>query len=123
MSSKTYVMVETKPLYGIDRYFIKSKHTIKCLGGENMNEEKSELVFIDNAKVPKALKGKTGRDWNALFEQIPKGKTLIVPESYGTGATVRDAVKNVNKALGKAVYKAFQRTTANDKVIIYVQRL
>ena len=122
MSSKTYVMVETKPLYGKSRYFVKERYTIKCIGGENMAEEKEQLVFIDNDDVPKALKGKTGRNWKELFMQIPEGKTLIVPESYGTGATIRSAVKDVNKLLKKVTFKAFQRTIGK-KTTIYVQRV
>ena len=115
-------MVETKPLYGKLRYFVKERYTIKCIGGEKMAEEKEQLVFIKNADIPKAFKGKTGRDWRKLFEQIPTGETLIVPESYGTGATIRGAVKDVNEQLKKVVFKAFQRTVGK-KTTIYVQRL
>ena len=122
MSSKTYVFVEQKHLYHNTRYFIKSKLKIKCVGGESMTKEKSELVFIDSDEIPRAFKGKVGRKWEELFNQIPEGQSLIVPEEYGTGATIRKAVKDINERLEKETYKTIQRTV-DEKLIIYVKRL
>ena len=121
MLSKTYFFVIEKTLYNKKRYFIQSKLKIKCVGGENMPEEKPKLVFIKTSTIPKANKGKTGRDWVELFAQIPKGQSLIIPEEYGTGATIRCAVKNINAELDAEVYAVTQRTV-KDETTVYVTR-
>ena len=121
MSSKTYVFVKEKHLYHNKRYFIKDRITIKCVGGENMPEEKPELVFVKTDTIPKMSKGKIGRDWKTLFALIPEGESLIVPEDYGTGATIRSAVKELNKELEEEVYTVTQRTV-DEIVTIYVTR-
>ena len=122
MSSKTYVFVEEKPLYNRVRYFVKDKIKIICIGGENMPEEKPKLVFVKTATIPKMSKGKTGRNWKELFAQIPEGESLVVPEDYGTGATIKSAVKNINEELKKQVYAVTQRTIG-EKVTVYVTRV
>lgn len=124
MSSKTYVIIKRKFKYSSVICNIE-RLKIKCIGGENMPEEKEQLVFVDINDIPKTLKGKQGRNWKELFESIPKGKGARIPESYGTGATIRQAVKKVNTALGKQVFKATQRTEkVNDKdvAVVYVYR-
>ena len=121
MSSKTYVFVKEKHLYRNKRYFIKDRIKIKCIGGENMSEENPELVFVKTNTIPKMSKGKTGRDWKTLFALIPEGESLIVPEDYGTGATVRSAVRELNEKLDKEVYSVTQRTV-NEETTIYVTR-
>ena len=91
------------------------------MGGENMPKENPKLVFVKTSTIPKALKGKTGRDWKALFTQIPEGESLIVPEECGTGATIRSAVKNLNREFGAEVYAVTQRTV-EEKTTVYVSR-
>ena len=122
MSSKEYVFVEEKPLYRRKRYFVKDRIKITCIGGENMPEEKPKLIFVKTDTIPKMSKGKTGRDWVELFSQIPEGKSLVVPENYGTGATVRTAVKNINAEFEAKVYAVTQRTVG-EKVTVYVTRI
>lgn len=122
MDKKNYTIIEETVKYGKPHFIVKDKLTIKCEGGEKMGKEKSEIVFIKTEDIPKVLKGKTGRNWQELFESIPEGQTAIIPESYGTGATVRQAVKQVNAKLGKVTFKATQRTE-NDKPIVYVIRV
>jgi len=121
MSSKEYVFIEKKPLYGKIKYVIKDRIEIKCIGGENMPKEKPELVFIETKAIPRVSKGKVGRDWKELFATIPEGKSAIIPEDYGTGATVRSAVKNINKELETETYTVTQRTV-NEVTVIYVSR-
>ena len=122
MSSKEYVFVKEKRLYNRKRYFIEDKLKITCLGGEKMSKEKPQLVFVETDKIPKTMKGRTGRNWKELFTQIPEKKSLVIPKDMGTGATIRSAVKEVNKELGKAVYSATQRTV-DEKTTVYVTRL
>ena len=86
-----------------------------------MPKENPKLVFVKTSTIPKALKGKTGRDWKALFNQIPEGESLIVPKEYGTGATIRSAVKNLNAELDAEVYAVTQRTV-EEKTTVYVSR-
>lgn len=114
--------MEEKPLYNKTRYFVVKKLKIKCIGGENMPEEKSKLVFVKTSTIPKMGRGKTGRDWKELFAQIPEGQSLIVPEEYGTGATIRSAVKNINAEFDAEVYAVTQRTVEGT-VTVYVTRL
>ena len=87
-----------------------------------MKNEKDILVFIETAKIPRALKGKSGRDWEALFDVIPYGKSAIIPEVYGKGATIRQAVKRINDKLDVEKYEVTQRTE-NEKTVIYVSKL
>ena len=122
MSSKEYVFIKEKHLYNRKRYFVEDKLKITCLGGEKMSKEKPQLVFVDTAKIPKTMKGRTGRDWKVVFAQIPEKKSLIITKDMGTGATIRSAVKEVNRELGKAVYSATQRTV-DKKTTVYVTRL
>jgi len=122
MSCREYILVEEKTLYGKKRYFVKDRIKIKCIGGENMPNETPKLVFVKTKTIPKALKGKTGRDWKALFDQIPEDESLVVPESYGTGATVRSAVKNINEEAKKTLFSVTQRTV-EDKTTVYVTRM
>ena len=121
MSSKEYVLIEEKPLYNKMRYLVKDRIKIKCIGGENMPKETPKLVFVKTSTIPKALKGKTGRDWKAIFTQIPEGESLIVPEEYGKSATIRCAVKNLNMELDAEVYAVTQRTV-EEKTTVYVSR-
>lgn len=122
MSSKEYVFVEEKHLYSRNRYLVKDRLKITCLGGENMDNEKPQLVFVETTEIPRTTKGRTGRDWKALFARIPEKKSLIITKNIGTGAIIRSAVKDVNRQLGKAVYSATQRTV-DEKTTVYVTRL
>lgn len=121
MSSKEYVFVMEKPLYRSTRYFVKDKITIKCIGGENMPKEEPKLVFVKTDTIPKMSKGKTGRDWTAIFAKIPDGESLVVPRELASGATVRVAVKNINEELGEKAYTVTQRTV-EDETTVYVTR-
>ena len=114
--------IKEKRLYSRKQYFIEDRLKITCLGGEKMSKEKPQLVFVDTDKIPKTMKGRTGKDWKAIFAQIPEKKSLIITKDMGTGATARSAVKEVNKELGKAVYSATQRTV-DEKTTVYVTRL
>lgn len=122
MSSKEYVFVKEKRLYNRKQYFVEDRLTITCLGGEKMNKEEPQLVFIETAKIPKTMKGRTGRDWAKVFTQIPEKKSLVITKDMGTGATIRTAVKAVNKELKKVVYVATQRTV-DEKTTVYVTRV
>lgn len=121
MSSKEYIFIEEKPLYNKMGYFVKDRITIKCMGGDKMSKEKSKLVFLETKTIPRATKGKVGRNWKELFATIPEGKSAIIPEDLGTGATIRSAVKNVNEELGTETYTAIQRTV-DEVTVIYVSR-
>lgn len=121
LDKKHYTIVEKTFKYNRYYFIVKNKFTINCIGGEKMNKEQDELVFIDVANIPKPLKGKTGRNWEEIFSRISEGQAVIIPESYGTGATIRQAVKSVNEKLKKETYFATQRTE-NKKTVVYVLR-
>lgn len=124
LKAKTYYCYETKTLYGVRRYFLQDKFRIECLGGEDMTEEK-KLVFLNPEDVPTLVRGAKGKDWNTLFDQIPKGKVLAMPEGeYGTPGNIRTVVKNYNDTKKAKVLKASGRTDkATGKVTVYVQRV
>lgn len=122
LDKKHFTIIERKFKYGKVLCKVKNKFTVECLGGEKMNNEENQLVFIDTDSIPKALKGKTGRNWKELCKTIPEGKSAVIPESYGTGATVRQAIKNINEELGTIAYKVTQRTE-NKNTIVYVIRM
>jgi len=122
MSSKEYVFVKEKHLYKRKQWYVTDRLKITCLGGEKMDKKKPQLVFVETEKIPKTMKGRTGRNWKELFAQIPEKKSLIITKEMGTGATIRSAVKKINKELGKAVYSTTQRTV-DEKTTIYVTKL
>lgn len=121
-SKKNFTIVERTFINKKLIYLVKEKFSIKCLGGGNMENENDVLVFVETDSIPKALKGKTGRNWTELFNTIPDGKSAIIPEDFGTGATVRQAVKNINSTLGKKTYQVTQRTE-NEKTVVYVSKV
>lgn len=119
MSKKTYTFVYKK---GLNRFKIKDKLTICCVGGEKMTKEKDELVFLDSPKQIPKTKGKTGRGWDSLFSQIPIGKVLVMKkEKFGSAPNIRAQVHNYNSLHGD-VLEATQRTK-NEESIIYVTRI
>lgn len=98
------------------------KFKIKCVGGENMTEEKTKLIFVETTSIPKMSK-RTGRDWKKLVTQIPEGKSLVVPEDeYGASASVRSAIKKINEELKEKVYAVTQRTVG-EITTVYITRL
>ena len=122
MSSKEYVFVKQKTLYGRSRFYVVKKMVIVCEGGEKMNKESSKLVFVKTDSIPKQNRGKVGRDWKALFSKIPTGESLVLDKEFASGATVRIAVKTVNDELGEVTYIATQRTDEKEKTLVYVTR-
>lgn len=113
------------------KVIIKRVAKIECLGGEkNMVDE---IVFIDTNEIPSVLKGKTGRNWKAIVDSIPKGKSAIIPDSFGKGATVRQAIKKINEEIKKEkniktnTYKVLQRTEKGkdekETIKVYVTRV
>ena len=125
MSSCTYTIVYRKYIRGniVNRV---EKIKITCLGGENMSEEKPKLIFVDTVNIPKSNKGNRGQNWELIFNEIPVGKSAIIPKSLGTGATVRMAITVINTKLGKNVYNVTQRTSGKGKeakTTIYVSKL
>lgn len=124
MSSKEYVYVTERFIRGKPRYFITDRRTIKCIGGENLAKVEPEMVFVNSKKIPKLRRGKAGRNWKAIFEKIPVGKAWVVPKEFGSGANIRQQVKNVNEELEKEVYKVTERTDKDTEVkTVYVKRL
>lgn len=108
LKAKTYHFYNEKYLYGRKRYFLVGKLKIKCIGGESMNE-KEELVFIEPNDIPRSFK-KTGRNWNSLFDKIPKDKVLVFDtETYGSVANIRQQAKNYSESHNNNL-KIVQRT-------------
>lgn len=98
------------------------KLRIECKGGDSMSEEK-ELVFVNPKDVPRLLRGSARRDWEELFNKIPKDKVLVMDESYGSAPNIRGQVKIYNKTKGD-VLEVTQRTDKKtEKVTVYVQRV
>jgi len=98
------------------------KLRIECIGGDGMSEEK-ELVFIKPNEVPRLLRGSVGRDWEELFDKIPKGQVLVMNESYGSAPNIRGQVKIYNKTKGD-VLKVTQRTDKKTEIVtVYVERV
>lgn len=122
MSSKTYYIYQGKSLYNNMRYFLKKKITIKCVGGENMPEEKPKMVFLEPEDIPSMNRGKKGKDWENIFNQIPKGKAWKVPSEFASGATIRDNVKKINAVLKTKEYTVSQRTGKDEQTELYVIR-
>ena len=123
MKAKTYHFYKQKTLYGKKRYFLVDKLRIECIGGESMSEEK-ELVFIKPDEVPRLLRGSAGRDWEELFERIPKGEVAVLDETYGSAPNIRSQVKIYNETYKDAELKVTQRTNKKtEKVTVYVQRV
>lgn len=87
--------------------------------------EQEELVFLEPSEIPKSNRGGVGRDWSGLFDQIPKGKVLVMTEDkYGSSANIRAQVSNYNKTAKKKVLNATQRTDAKtEKTTVYVTRV
>jgi len=99
------------------------KLRIECEGGDSMSEEK-ELVFIKPEDVPRLLRGSAGRNWEELFEQIPKGEVLVMDETYGSAPNIRGQVKLYNKDKKAEVLTVTQRTDKKtEKVTVYVERV
>lgn len=123
MKAKTYYSYEQKTLYGKKRYFLVDKLRIECVGGESMSEEK-ELVFIKPDEVPRLLRGSAGRDWEELFERIPKGEVAVLDDTYGSAPNIRTQVKIYNKTHKDTELKVTQRTNKKtEKITVYVQRV
>ena len=123
LKAKTYYFYKQKTLYGKKRYFLVDKLRIECIGGESMSEEK-ELVFIKPDEVPRLLRGSAGRDWEELFERIPKGEVAVLDETYGSAPNIRLQVKIYNETYKDAELKVTQRTNKKtEKVTVYVQRV
>ena len=123
MKAKTYYSYEQKTLYGKKRYFLVDKLRIECVGGESMSEEK-ELVFIKPDEVPRLLRGSAGRDWEELFERIPKGEVAVLDDIYGSAPNIRTQVKIYNKTHKDTELKVTQRTNKKtEKITVYVQRV
>lgn len=117
----TYHIYKRKCLYGSNRYYLQSKITIKCEGGESM-EKTEKLVFLSPEDVPRLTRGKQGRNWKELFDKIPKGKVLAMnTEIYGSAPNIRVQVNLYNKDAKEKVLTVTQRTE-NENVIVYVQR-
>lgn len=120
LGQKTYKFVKRRFIRRKCIYYIMKTLTIKCEGGESkMSNE--ELVFVETSAIPSLNRGKAGRNWSELFAKIPEGQSLVIPESYGVGATVRSAVQKVNET-SKIQYKVTQRQEGK-KIIIYVSRM
>lgn len=127
MKAKTYYFYKEKYLYRKKRYFLIDKLRIECIGGDNMSEEK-ELVFIKPEDVPKVLRfthGRIGRDWNAIFSKIPKGKVLVMDtETYGSAPHIRNKAKEYSERTENIELESTQRTNKDtENVTIYVQRV
>lgn len=124
LSQKSYTFVYSKPFYNRNIYFIKEKKTIKCLGGENMQEEK-EIVFLSPEDIPRLSKGNTGRKWSEIFDKIPLNKVMqMTTEEYGSAPNIRTQVGLYNKEAKKKVLTVTQRTDKEtEKVIVYVMRV
>lgn len=123
LKAKTYYSYEQKTLYGKKRYFLVDKLRIECVGGESMSEEK-ELVFIKPDEVPRLLRGSAGRDWEELFERIPKGEVAVLDDTYGSAPNIRTQVKIYNKTHKDTELKVTQRTNKKtEKITVYVQRV
>lgn len=83
-----------------------------------------ELKFLNPNEIPELTKGKSGRDWSEIFDQIPKGKVLAMAEKdYGSSTNIRAQTKIYNEKNGE-VLKARQRTNKEtDETTVYVQRV
>lgn len=124
LKAKTYYLYKEKTLYRKKRYFLMDKLRIECIGGDNMGEEK-QLVFIKPDEVPRLFRGSAGRDWEKLYDKIPKGEVLVMDvEIYGSAPNIRTQVKIYNKTHKNAELKVTQRTDKEtEKVTVYVQRV
>ena len=126
LKAKNYSVCYPKTLYGKKRYFLLYKLRIECIGGESMKEE-NELVFLNPEDVPRLIRGGQGRDWEALFDKIPKGRVLEMKtgkDNYGSAPNIRSQVKFYNKDAKKEVLTSTQRTASEtDEVTVYVQRV
>lgn len=89
---------------------------IRCVGGEYMSKEKSQMVFVD--EVPEMHKGgRAGYNIQEMLDKIPQGKAWVVTEGdYPAIATVREWIKKN----AKDKYNAVQRTGKDAKVHLYV---
>lgn len=124
LKAKIYHIYAEKSLYGRKRYFLRDKIRIECIGGDSM-KEKEELVFIEPKDVPRLFRGSKGRNWESLFDRIPKGQVLVLDtETYGSAPNIRSQVKIYNETQKDAELNVTQRTDMKtDKVIVYVQRV
>jgi len=122
MSSKDYIFFEERLKYGKSHFFKVKIHTIKCLGGEKMPEEKPQLVFVKATEIPTIVRRKS-YNWIGLFDQIPKGQALVISEDDKEHkiASVKAGVKAVNKEAKKELFVAKQRTK-DGKLYLYVTR-
>jgi len=82
------------------------------------------LKIVEVADIPKAKRGKRGKDWVKILREIPVGKVWKLTEDnkeYKLGS-VKAGVNVINKEAKKQLYKAEQRTV-DDKVTLFVTRL
>ena len=121
MSSKDYVFLMKKLKYG-GVFLVVKKFTIKCIGGDNMKKEKTQLVFIDNADVPNR-KRKEGKDWGAIFGSIPEGKSMDIVKSGFKVATVKSAVQKLRKEKKIGDNIKVVRRILKDKPVFYVMNV
>lgn len=123
LKSKSYHFYKQKCLYRNRGYFLVGKLRIECIGGDSMSEEK-ELVFIEPDEVPRLLRGSKGRNWEALFNRIPKDKVLTMDtENYGSAPNIRMQVKIYNKTHKDALEVTQRTDKETEKVTVYVHRV
>lgn len=119
LKSKTYHIIKQKSL---NKFKVINRIRIECIGGESMSEKK-ELIFLSPSDIPILNRRRSGRDWGAIFDEIPVGKLLDMTEGYGSIASVRDAVSKYNTVKNDKVLKAIGRKDDKGKQNIFVQRL
>lgn len=120
MSSKLYVIV-TRSFKANKLHTIIRKFTINCMGGEKEMSEKPKMVFVDLTAIPsKTGRGRKGKDWLALLEQIPENKAWQISENNKEDiklSSLKMAITKINKEAGKTLYNAWQRTIEDTKFL------
>lgn len=124
LKAKTYHFYIPKTLYGKKRYFLQDKLRVECVGGENMTEE-NELVFLKPEDIPRLMRGQSGRNWEELFDKIPKGQVLPMnTKTYGSVPNIRSQVKIYNETHKDKTLEATQRTDKEtEEITVYVTRV
>ena len=85
---------------------------------------KEEMQLIEANEIPKLVRGKRGKDWSKILNDIPVGQAWVLPKDFVAGATIRKAVATINEEADDELFKVTQRRNEDtDETTLYVIRL
>lgn len=103
-----------------NRYIIR-KQKIGEIEMTKKTETESKMIFVETSELPKTNKGKTGKNWLEILNQIPVGKMWVTEAKENNASTIRQAIDKLVE-LKKLSVKEFTVTQRekDSKVMVYV---